>query len=309
MKYIQGIEEFALEKEAVVTLGKFDGVHVGHQKLLEIVCRKAQEQQLLSAAFTFDRIPLRICPQRQQHFIMTNTERRSFMEALGLDVLIAFPFTEAFMDTEPEEFIQTVLIKRLRAKCVVVGPDYGFGKDRRGNARMLEEKGEEYGFETIVVEKERYQNREISSTYVREELQEGHMETVNVLLGRPYAVRGVVSLGEQLGRRLNIPTINIYPPEHKLLPPNGVYASVTLINGKAYYGVTNLGTKPTVSTKQSIGLETHLFDYADEAYGEVVEVQLVHFIRPEMKFDSVDALKKQMESDAVFAKSMFLIEN
>lgn len=307
MEYIHGIDDFELVKASAVTLGKFDGVHQGHQKLISIVKEKAKENGLLSLVFTFDRIPLSICPQRQQHFIMTNSERRAFLNSLGIDAEIEFPFTEELMNTEPEEFIQKILIDRLNAKYVVVGTDYHFGKGRRGDAGMLVEKGPEYGFETIVVEKERYQDREISSTYVREELSAGHMETVNVLLGRPYSVRGIVSPGNQMGRQFEIPTMNIYPPESKLLPPNGVYASVTSMDGREYYGVTNLGTKPTVSDTQSIGLETHLFDYSGDAYGQVIEVKLMHFLRQEMKFDSVEALKKQMESDSAFAKSMFLI--
>lgn len=308
MEYIHGIDDFTLGKAAAVTLGKFDGVHQGHQKLISIVKEKAIENGILSLVFTFDRIPLSICPQRQQHFIMTNSERRAFLNGLGIDAEIEFPFTEELMNTEPEEFIQKILIDRLNAKYVVVGTDCHFGKGRRGDAGMLVEKGPEYGFETIVVEKERYQDREISSTYVREELSAGHMETVNVLLGRPYSVRGIVSPGNQMGRQFELPTMNIYPPESKLLPPNGVYASVTSMDGREYYGVTNLGTKPTVSDTQSIGLETNLFDYRGDAYGQVIEVKLMHFLRQEMKFDSVEALKKQMESDAAFAKSMFLIE-
>ena len=170
------------------------------------------------------------------------------------------------------------------------------------------EKGPEYGFETVVVEKEKYQDREISSTYVREELLAGHMETVNVLLGRPFSIRGIVCPGNQLGRELNIPTMNIYPTASKLLPPNGVYASVTTVDGKQYYGVSNLGTKPTVNSEPGIGLETHLFGYEEDAYAKRIEVMLMHYLRQEMKFDSVESLKKQMESDVIFAKSMFLIE-
>lgn len=306
MRYIKGVTDFALEKASAVTLGKFDGVHIGHQKLISIVEEEAKRQNLLAAAFTFDRIPLSICPQKQQHFITTNSERRQIMEELGLDVEIEYPFTEELMNTEPEKFIQNIIVDRLRARFVVVGTDYRFGKGRAGDAKMLVEKGPEYGFNAIVVEKERYQDREISSTYIREELILGHMETVNVLLGRPYAVRGVVCPGNQLGRQLLIPTMNIYPQESKLLPPNGVYASVTVMDGRSYYGVTNLGVKPTVNDKPGINVETHLFDFEGDVYGQQIEVKLLHFLRPEMKFESVEALKKQMESDSVFARNMFL---
>lgn len=307
MEYIHGVKDFMLKQPSAVTLGKFDGVHMGHQKLIAIVKEKARENHLLSAAYTFDRIPLSICPQKHQHFITTNSERRVIMEQLGLDVEIEYPFTEELMRTEPEDFIQHMIIEQLQAKVVVVGTDYRFGRERLGDAAMLVEKGPQYGFETIVVEKEKYQEREISSTYIREELRAGHMETANVLLGRPYSLYGIVCRGNQLGRQLNLPTMNIYPPESKLLPPKGVYASVTVMDGQKYYGVTNLGTKPTVSDNPGIGVETNLFDYEGDAYGKQIEVQLLHFLRQEMRFDSVEALKKQMESDAAFAKNMFLL--
>jgi riboflavin kinase/FMN adenylyltransferase len=308
MKYIQGVEEFRLNEPTAVTLGKFDGVHIGHQKLISIVKEKAIQNDVLSVAFTFDRIPLSICPQNFQHFITTNTERKRIMEEYGLDVEVEYPFTERLMNTEPEEFIKHIIIGKLNAKYVVVGTDYRFGKNRLGNVDMLIEKGPEYGFETIVVEKEKYQEREISSTYVREELKLGHMETANMLLGRPYSIYGIVAKGNQLGRTIDIPTVNIYPSESKLLPPNGVYASVTEFDGKKYYGVTNVGTKPTVSDDFEISVETNIFDFDRDIYGKSINVSLMHFLRPEMKFESIEALQKQMKSDAEFARDMFMVK-
>mgnify|MGYP000038389405 FL=1 len=308
MKYIQGVEEFRLNEPTAVTLGKFDGVHIGHQKLISIVKEKAIQNDVLSVAFTFDRIPLSICPQNFQHFITTNTERKRIMEEYGLDVEVEYPFTERLMNTEPEEFIKHIIIGKLNAKYVVVGTDYRFGKNRLGNVDMLIEKGPEYGFETIVVEKEKYQEREISSTYVREELKLGHMETANMLLGRPYSIYGIVAKGNQLGRTIDIPTVNIYPSESKLLPPNGVYASVTEFDGKKYYGVTNVGTKPTVSDDFEISVETNIFDFDRDIYGKSINVSLMHFLRPEMKFESIEALQNQMKSDAEFARDMFMVK-
>lgn len=307
MRYVQADENFELERPSAVTLGKFDGVHLGHQKLVSIVREKSIEHNLLAVMFTFDKLPLSICPQKQQHFIATNSERRGIVDELGVDVEIEYPFTEEFMNTTPEDFIKDIIVDKLHAQYVVVGLDYRFGKGRGGDYNLLIEKGREYGFETIVVEKERYQDREISSTYIREELMAGHMETVNVLLGRPYSICGVVCPDKQLGRELNVPTMNVYPPISKLLPPFGVYATVTVMDGKSYYGVSNLGTKPTVSSKAGVGLETHLFEYDGDAYGKKIEVRLMHYLRQEMKFDSVEALKMQMESDTAFAKQMFLL--
>lgn len=308
MEYIHGTEDFKLERSSAVTLGKFDGVHLGHQKLISIVKEKAEEQGLLSVMFTFDRIPLSICPQKNQHFLSTNSERRMLCENYGIDVEVEYPFTTTLMNMEPEEFVSDILINKLKAKVIVVGTDYCFGRDRSGNVEFLISNAAKYGYETIVVEKEKFQDKDISSTYVREELKLGHMETVNVLLNRPYSITGIVAKGNQLGRKLEIPTINVYPTEIKLLPPNGVYASRILIDGVCYYGVTNLGTKPTISDGYEVSVETNVFDFDKDVYGNRVEVALYHFLRQEMKFENVEALKKQMESDASFAKEMFLIQ-
>lgn len=307
MEYIHGTNDFAIDGASAVTLGKFDGIHMGHKKLVSLVCEKAEKAGLKSCVFTFDTLPLSICPQKYQHFITTNNERRAYFESLGVDIEVEYPFTDEFLHTDPDSFVKNVIVGKLNAKVVVVGTDFHFGKNRAGNAQYLMEAGKKYGFETVIVEKEKFQDREISSTYVREELRLGHMETVNVLLGRPYSVSGVVCPGNQLGKKMNIPTMNLYPPVSKLLPPKGVYASVTRIDGKSYYGVTNIGVKPTVSEENSVSVETYLFDYDATSYGCHIVVELSHFIRPEMKFESMDTLSKQMESDADFARSMFLV--
>lgn len=307
MEYIHGTSDFELNKCCAVTLGKFDGLHLGHQKLIGIVREKAKQEDLLAVLFTFDSLPLSICPQKYQHFISTNSERRALCENYGIDVEIEYPFTTEFMNMEPEEFIQRIIIEKLHAKYVVIGTDFRFGKGRAGDADTLVEACEKYDFTTIVVEKEKYQDKEISSTFARDELKLGHMETVNILLNRPYSVSGVVSKGNQFGRKLEFPTVNLYPTEYKLLPPNGVYATRIIIDDEKFYGVTNLGVKPTVSDASDISVETHIFDYSRDVYGKKIEVEFMHFLRPEMKFDDVEALKKQMTIDTEFAKNMFLL--
>ncbi len=310
MEYIHDIEEFCLTRPCAVTLGKFDGIHRGHQKLIEEVRREAEEKNLISAVFTFDGMPLSLVPQQEQHFLSTNYERHEILERLGIDVEVEYPFTESFMRMPPEEFIEKILVERMKAKVIVVGTDYCFGKDRAGNAKMLEDYAEKYGYKAIVMEKERYQNRIISSTYVREELMRGSMETVNALLGRPYTILGNVSMGSQIGRTIDMPTMNIYPSTRKLLPPNGVYASKSMFEGKTWYGVTDIGVRPTVGDGHQIRVETNLFDFEGdgEGYGKRLEVSLLHFLRSETKFDSLEALKAQMKQDAEFARKMFMMD-
>ncbi|WP_027438246.1 bifunctional riboflavin kinase/FAD synthetase [Lachnospira multipara] len=307
MEYINGLSDIRLPKASAVTLGKFDGLHIGHRKLIDIVKEKASELDLLSVLFTFDSIPLSLLPQKNQHFLTTNSERKAICEKIGLDCLVEYPFTEEFMNMEALEFVKKIVVDNLRAKVVVVGTDYGFGKNRSGDVNLLKELGDKYGFETIIVEKEKYQDQVVSSTYIRHELQLGHMETVNVLLNRPFSITGIVSSGKQLGRTIDMPTVNIYPTESKLLPPKGVYASKVIIDNKEYYGVTNLGTKPTVNASKEVSVETNIFNFNENIYGKKIEVMLMHFLRTEIKFDSVESLKKQMESDKEFAKNMFLI--
>lgn len=309
MNYIHNTDKFYFDRASVVTLGKFDGVHSGHQKLIAKVLEKAKEYNCQSIVFTFDRMPLKICPASQQYYITVNCEKREIVENLGVDVLIEYPFSDKFMNMEAEEFVSEILIGQLKAKCIVAGPDCSFGRGKVGNAQLLMALSEKYGYEAILVDKERYENKEISSTLVREELDVGHMETVNVLLNRPYSVKGVIVKGNQIGRTIDIPTVNIYPPESKMLPPNGVYASETLVKGKRYLGITNIGTKPTVSDKEQISVETFLFDFDGDVYGEQIEVFLKHFQRPEMKFDSVENLSKQMQQDVAFTKEMFMIKD
>lgn len=308
MRYIHDTQNFTIEDITVVTLGKFDGVHLGHLKLMAAVKAKAEQYGAKSAVFTFDHIPLSLCPSYNQSFIMTNSERRRVIEGLDIDILIEYPFTQDFMNIEAEDFLKNVVAEQLHARCVIVGTDYTFGKDRRGNAQMLVRMAKELGFEALVIDKECYEDKEISSTYVREELKVGHMETVNMLLGRPYSIYGIIAKGSQFGRTMQLPTINIYPPAGKLLPQSGVYASLTLMGQEKFYGVTNVGVKPTVKNSSEVSVETFLFDFEEDAYGMEVEVQLKHFQRPEMKFDDVNALHKQINSDIAFAKELFLID-
>jgi riboflavin kinase/FMN adenylyltransferase len=305
MQYIHS-DDFRVEQRTVVTLGKFDGVHRGHQRLLEIVKDESGKRNADAVVFTFDHFPPSIFPVNQK-YIMTNLERKNTIREFQPEYLIEYPFTREFMNTEPEDFVRDVLVGRLNVSCVVVGTDFTFGRERRGTPQVLEELGGTYGFDTIIVEKERYEDRDISSTYIREELCVGHMETVNMLMGRPYSVNGIVAGGNQLGRSMGLPTINIYPPIDKLLPPNGVYASVTHVGGDMIRGVTNVGVKPTVSDTGEVSVETFLFDFDGELYGKKASVDLRHFQRPETRFESQELLRKQIMSDVEFARELFLL--
>ena len=264
----------------------------------------AAEQGIEPAVFTFDVSPQEALGIRERGLLMTNRERSRFLEQLGIRLLVECHFS-ALRDMEAEDFIRDILVKRMRARWFVVGPDFRFGKGRRGNPEMLERMGRELGFRVEVLEKEMDGEREIASSYIREELLAGRIRKVNELLGYPYFITGEVIHGRHLGHELGFPTINQEPPGEKILPPRGVYASRVRMDGEVFRGVSNLGCKPTVHGDRE-GLETHLFHCSRDLYGKTARVELLEFLRPERKFSSVQALKEQMAKDVQAAEADFI---
>lgn len=295
MKYIKETTNFQL-RNSVVTLGKFDGFHIGHQMLLNHVL-ELKQKGLKSVMFTFSLHPSNLFSEREIKLIYTKEEKYYHLKKMGFDVLIAYPFTRETAALEPEDFIKQVLVKQLDAKVIVVGKDYCFGKNRRGNVAMLKEFASQYGYEVYAYDKLTSRQQVVSSSRVRDELAKGDMEEVEALLGRPFSVRGEVVHGRKMGRTFGVPTINIQPPEEKLLPPNGVYCSTMTIEGVKRYGVTNIGYKPTVGAEPKPGVETYILDFSGDLYGEKVEVNLHHYMRSEMKFETVEELIEQMRLD------------
>ncbi len=303
MKYIKNTTDFFIEENTVLSLGKFDGIHRGHELLLEHMARKKGEG-LLGAIFTFDIPPRRNVEHVEAKVLTTNEEKMHIFEQLGIDYLIECPFTREIMCMEAEEFIRKI-VTQLHVKCIVVGEDFHFGHNRRGDYHMLSEYAMQYGYEVIVVKKMQEDARDISSTFVREEIMKGNIEKANHLLGYRYFVTSVVTHGNQIGRTIGTPTINQIPPEEKLLPPNGVYITEVYIDEQKYRGVTNVGCKPTVGEKNPIGVETHLLDFAGDVYDKLVTVEFLSRVREERKFSSVEELKSQMQNDIAFGRAFF----
>ena len=294
MKIIEKTTEFELTEDTAVAIGKFDGFHMGHQKLLHMVTEQ-KAKGLAAAAFVPS--PAAFFSKEAQQELTTIQEKRNIFEEAGVDYLIEYPFYQEIADMEPETYIRKVLVEQLHAKCIVAGEDVSFGKKGMGNYRLLEQKSAEYGYQVIVIDKVQYQGREISSTYVRDAVKQGEMELVTKLLGQPYHVGGTIVHGRHLGTGLGMPTVNILPPPEKLLPPNGVYYSYVMMNGRIYLGITNIGTKPTVSGEAVMGVETFIYDFDQDVYGQDIQVYLLHYKRPEMRFHGIEALKKQMATD------------
>lgn len=301
MRYVTDWMNYRSEKETAVTLGKFDGVHRGHQKLIRRVRELAEENGWDSAIYTFD--TSQGLPAGQK-LLLTSDERQEVFRELLVDLVMACPFTQALKGMEAEDFVREILAERLRARAVIVGPDFRFGKDRKGSPEMLEELSSRYGFSLEVLPKEQEMGVDISSSRIRRETEAGHLEKAASLLGYPFFISGKIVRGRHLGHSLGFPTINLVPDEHKLLPPNGVCLSRTFVDGKWFDSISNIGCKPTVNG-DALGVETHLLGCSNELYGENALVVLLTFTRPEKKFASLDELKEQIGKDLDGAKSYF----
>lgn len=303
MEYIHGTKSLKLE-HTIITIGKFDGVHCGHRLLLEYVRSQKKDGQK-AVVFSFEHNPAAFFSGKGQEAIYSEEEKCFLMEQLGMDILISYPFDEETSRMQAEVFISEVLVKQLGAEMIVIGADCRFGYQRRGDARMLKRFSQDCGFELMVFEKKEQDGQVISSTGVRNALVDGKMEQVERMLGQAYMIYGEVVHGRQLGRRLGMPTINQVPAQGKVLPPNGVYFSEVKIPGEGrFYGITNLGVKPTVGSG-GILAETNIFCYSGDLYGKKCMVLLRHFWRGEKKFQSVEELRKQMQKDMSAAEIFF----
>lgn len=301
------IEQFHIEEPTALTIGKFDGLHRGHEELLSHLLEHKKEG-LKSVVFTFDIPPKNLTEGEGQQLLSTNREKRTLFEEHGLDYLVQCPFTPEIMCMEPEAFVDWI-VKSLHVKWIVVGEDCCFGHNRRGNHKLLAQLSDRYGYELKVVKKLKFEGRDISSSYIREEIRKGNMEIATQLLGHPYSIEGIVETGNQIGRTIGIPTANIEAEPEKLLPPFGVYASTIDIRGAQYYGIANIGRKPTIKPKEGernpVGVEMHIFHFDADIYREPVRISFYDYERPEIRFDSISDLKAQIKKDIVFCEHYF----
>ena len=296
MKYVRERKELSLQGPSVVTLGKFNGMHRGHQKLIRRVLELGRSgHETVVCAFE--------TPSRR---LLTGAERYSLLEGMGIDTLAECQMDARLMHMLPDEFIRRVLLEQMHAGWVVVGSDFKFGYQRKGNAAYLKKMGQEYGFHVEILDKEMDGSRPISSTYIREQLNEGHIEKVNSLLGYTFSTTGEVVHGRGLGHTIGIPTTNLIPPKEKLMPPNGVYATRSRFPHREYLGITNVGYKPTVGGEDFLGVETYLFDCREDLYGVQSTVSFYRFLRYERRFASLQQLKEQLlRTDVSQAKEFF----
>lgn len=300
MKTHLSITSFASQNKTIVTIGTFDGVHIGHQKILKKITQIANEQNYESVVLTFFPHP-RMVLQQDNSIKLLNTisEKEKLFENIGIDHLIIHPFDEEFSKLSAEDFVKKILVDQLNVQKIVIGYDHRFGKDRSANLDDLIEFGIKYNFEVEQISAEEINNNAVSSTKIRNSLLDGDIETANSYLGYPYNFTGIVVKGKQLGRTIGFPTANIsIEEEYKLLPKNGVYIVQTSNEGMNYFGMMNIGTRPTIDgTTQSV--EVYIFDFDKEIYNIKLTVSVLKFIREEKKFESFEHLKEQIEKDKI----------
>jgi len=301
MQIISNNTDFIISEPTVVSIGKFDGDHIGHQKIFAVMRQIKADEMLKSAAFSFAFFDT---PQ-----MSTMAEKRRLLKHEDVDYLIEFPFTDETKNMEAEVFIKEVLIARLNMKHIVAGTDCSFGHNRSGNADLLRTLGPELGFKVTIIEKVSGGNEEISSTAVRSLIRNGNVEKAAVLNGRPYTVSGIARTGNKLGsRKLGFGTANIIPEEGKLFPKEGVYLTKTLLSdGRRLYSMTNIGSNPSIDTDSFghiIRCETHIFDFNEVLYGQFIQVEFLRHIRDEIRFSSVEELKAQLEKDRQYCLSL-----
>lgn len=295
MQIIEQTTEFRLSERSAVAIGKFDGVHIGHRKLIhKIIEQKANG--LIATVFTFDTSATAFFGGEEKELTTVEEKRRIFSE-MGVDILIEFPLNRDTAATEPKEFVQKYLAAQMKTAYICAGSDLSFGRNGAGDYALLEEYAGRYGYLTELIDKVTVDGDEVSSTRVREAVRGGKMEDAARMLGTPYSVSGTVKHGKRLGRTIGMPTANLIPDKDKLLPPYGVYYSEVAVDGILYRGISNVGCKPTVNTENTADVETYLYDFNGDLYGRDIVVGLLAFRRPEMRFDSVEHLKEQMEAD------------
>ena len=290
---------------SVVILGNFDGIHLGHRTLLYEADQMGNELGLRRRVITFSPHPKQAMGQPNFRLIYSEEQKARIMEETQwVDELILLAFNEKLRTMPPEEFFNEVLLKRYEAKAVVVGYNFHFGIYGTGDTALLQKLCQAHGLQCRVVQRLEIVEETVSSSRIRKLLEAGRMQEANLLLGRPYFVEGNVARGKQLGRKLSMPTINIIMHEERLAPRKGVYISRTHTENGAFASISNLGNNPTVGG-ESLRTETHILDFAGDLYEQTVRVELLKFLRPEQRFDSVEALQAQVVKDIASAKEYF----
>jgi riboflavin kinase/FMN adenylyltransferase len=302
MKTFRDIEKLPQIKGSVVTIGNFDGIHLGHQKIIAQLKEHAEKLKVPSVVISFNPTPQNFFGA--DHAVLSSYEEKDFfLSSLGINYHLVINFNKEFSNINAQTFIEEFLLRKLNIKLCLVGDDFRFGKNRVGDFSLLQENGVKHGFaveETATIE---HNQIRISSTRIRECLQQNNLEETKKLLGRSYSISGKIVRGQQRGRTINFPTINILSNRSKS-PVSGVFAVKVKLSGQTYFGICNAGHKPTVDGREFL-FETHIFDFEKDVYEQFAEIDFLKHVRPEKKFSSIEELKDQIERDVIVAKKFF----
>lgn len=305
MKIFHGTENANILRPTVLTLGVFDGLHLGHQRIMRQVVDRARALNAGATAITFDPHPREVLyPDTAPPLLQTLDQRLASLEALGIDQAIVVKFDREFAAQPAEDFLAKIVHDRLHAREVYLGQGFAFGKDRGGNIDLLRRMGDELGFVAAEVEEVRLRGRRISSSVIRKLLLGGQINLARRMLGRPYGVEGIIIRGNRRGHTIGFPTANL-KPKNRVIPRYGVYATATLIDGLWRKSITNIGVRPTFENESEPSIETYIFDFDEDLYGDAIRVRFLHRIRDERKFSGIDELKAQIERDTATAANYF----
>ncbi len=305
MKIFHGTENANILRPTVLTLGVFDGLHLGHQKIMETVVSRAKAVDAIPTAITFDPHPRAVLyPENSPPLLQTLDQRLANFEVIGIEQAIIIRFDKKFANHDAKNFLREIIHERLQAKEVYLGHGFAFGKNRGGNIELLRKMSEELGFCADEVAEVKIRGQRISSSKIRELLKDGKVNLVRRMLGRPYGVEGVIIRGDRRGHTIGFPTANL-KPKNRVIPKYGVYATATLIDGIWKKSITNVGIRPTFEGGKEPSIETYVFDFNGDLYGDVLRVRFLHRIRDERKFGGIDELKTQIEKDTRTANNYF----
>ena len=303
---IKAASEYKQIKPSVVTIGTFDGVHIGHQKIIKRIVEIAKKKDLQALVLTFFPHP-RMVVQNDSTIKLINTidEKAKQLESMGVNHLVIKKFTKSFSRLSALEYVRDVLVNKLKVKHIIVGYDHHFGRNRTANIEDLKEYGDFYGFKVTEIVPQEVDDVAVSSTKIRNALFKGDVKTANKFLGYNFSLTGKVEKGRGIGSTIDFPTANIIIEEsYKLIPHSGVYLVKAIIKGVNVFGMMNIGNNPTVSDDIKTNIEVHFFDFSNDIYGEVIKVELLDYLRNEIKFPSVLALKEQLKKDEINAKHL-----
>ena len=304
MKTIHGIENFPADEASIVTIGTFDGVHLGHQQILKQLIDTSRKSKLKSVLLTFFPHPRMVLqPDISMRLIQTIQEREKALQKTGLDYLVIHPFSTEFSRLSADDYVKQILVEQLNVRKVVVGYDHRFGRNRTASLEDMYHYADIHEFEVIEINAEKIESTAVSSTKIRKAIDEGNIELANTYLGHSFTIEGMVINGDKRGRELSYPTANIdLQNPHKIVPKQGVYLVKSNLEDRIIYGMMNIGTKPTFNAAMP-SIEVHFLDWNGNLYGQAVQVELLKWVREERKFNTVEELQTQIQADEQYCRS------